>query len=181
MCMAQANNNNRKSTGYQFLFNDCPRGSAATSHRRKGKHLLCECRAMCDADASCNAIEVNGCGGNTAQCGGECVHFYGRGTDFSNGNCRRNGDQKAYKKVCKLSTNCIDGVASTTNWYLTHHPRACATARDNAVRDNAGPNSNHKRCLLGTGTSFKGNPNYERCETRIIAQAVKKGFVYCDL
>ena len=57
-----------------------------------------ECEALCSADDSCNAIEVNGCLSGGAQCGGACYTFEGAGTEITNGKCVTSGDQKAYRK-----------------------------------------------------------------------------------
>jgi len=87
------------SNKYQFLFNGCPRGDGASSWSMKGNYELSQCQALCDADSSCNAIEVNGCNANPGACGGHCYHFYGNaGGEIHNGNCNTNGDQKTYRK-----------------------------------------------------------------------------------
>jgi len=87
----------RGAAGYTFLFNGCPRGGKAQSWKNKGNFQKTQCEMLCDKDPNCNAIEVNGCQHNV-ECGGACYHFYGTGSGFTNGNCRTNGDQKAYAK-----------------------------------------------------------------------------------
>merc|ERR1712216_171806 len=83
---------------YKFLFNGCPRGGKATSWKNKGNYPKTKCEQMCTADPKCNLIEVNGCNSRGSECGINCYHFYGSGSDVRNGKCVTNGDQRAYAK-----------------------------------------------------------------------------------
>merc|ERR1712093_6532 len=83
---------------YKFLFNGCPRGGKATSWKNKGNYPKTKCEQMCTADPKCNLIEVNGCNSRGSECGINCYHFYGSGSDVRNGKCVTNGDQRAYSK-----------------------------------------------------------------------------------
>jgi len=87
------------SAKYELLFNGCPRGSEVRGSSSKGRQTLSQCKALCDAESNCNAIEINGCSGNGAECGGDCYLFYFRNTaSITNGKCVTNGDQRGYKK-----------------------------------------------------------------------------------
>ena len=86
---------------------------------------------------------------------------------------------------CKLPADCVAGVASTIGWYVKppqssgQKPQPCASAWALAVKDNAGPGSQHHRCPAWAGTTFKGNPFYMNCEQKIIAAAVNASYT-CD-
>merc|ERR1711920_971115 len=82
---------------YAFAFNDCCRGTRASTWKLKGVLDIGTCKKQCTADKKCNAIEVNGCLKN--KCKGKCWHFFGneKGT-LKGGNCQKNGDMKCYSK-----------------------------------------------------------------------------------
>merc|ERR1712178_408054 len=93
---------------YSYLFDGCCRGGPAQTWSNKGNYELEKCQELCDSDATCNAIEVNGCNSN-AKCGGACYHFYGTGGgEITNGNCVTNGDQKCYKKPTSSASDMSD-------------------------------------------------------------------------
>merc|ERR1711871_531083 len=85
-------------TQYDYLFDGCCRGGPAQSWQDKGSMSKEDCEGLCEADSSCNAIEVNGCLGNPA-CEGACYLFFGTGAGpITNGACVTSGDQKCFEK-----------------------------------------------------------------------------------
>ena len=91
---------------YSFLFDGCPRGSAASSHKMLQNETSFEkCKEICSNDPKCNAFEINECekkkGDYPDSCNKRCYNFYGDGSDIKNGGCVTDGSQKAYKKVPK--------------------------------------------------------------------------------
>jgi hypothetical protein len=88
----------RTPTSYEFKFDGCCHGTAATEGVAAGTLGRELCEAKCSADLSCNAIEVNGCLADAA-CKGECFLFSGNATGtLTNGQCNADGDQKCYAK-----------------------------------------------------------------------------------
>jgi surface protein len=64
-------------------------------------------------------VEINGCLDNAGDCGGNCYHMKGSGSDPTNGNCVTDGDQKTYMK--SVDTGGVDlskwNTARVTSMY----------------------------------------------------------------
>ena len=102
-CQCSTNEDKDK---YSFLFDGCPRGSGASSHKMLQNETSFEkCKEICSNDPKCNAFEINECekkkGDYPDSCNKRCYNFYGDGSDIKNGGCVTDGSQKAYKKVPK--------------------------------------------------------------------------------
>lgn len=103
-CKEEGKKEPKKGDSYKFLFDGCPRGSGAKRWKMvQDPTSFSACKELCSKDPKCNAIEVNECGKQkgdiTAGCNKRCYHFYGSGSDFMNGKCVTNGNQKAYKRI----------------------------------------------------------------------------------
>ena len=114
---------------YTFLFDGCPRGSAASKWKMvQGTTNFDKCTKLCSDDPKCNAIEINGCGTTkgdlSSKCNKNCYHFYGDGTDFKNGGCVTDGNQKAYRKNPK-SKEPEPQKKPHSGWYLGKPRESC--------------------------------------------------------
>jgi hypothetical protein len=66
-------------------------------NKNAGQFSIEKCQTLCDFDPTCFAIEVNGCLSSNS-CTSWCWLALGSGKDITNGNCRTDGDQRAYRK-----------------------------------------------------------------------------------
>ena len=97
---------------FEYLWADCPRGDAAATATKISDSLTrAQCMALCEASPSCNGMEVTGCLGNPADCGGQCYHFSGVSDgSLRDGNCGHGGDSNALWKLPAytfLFTGCV--------------------------------------------------------------------------
>uniref|UniRef100_A0A7S4FPY1 Uncharacterized protein n=1 Tax=Eutreptiella gymnastica TaxID=73025 RepID=A0A7S4FPY1_9EUGL len=104
---------------FEYLWADCPRGDAAATATKISDSLTrAQCMALCEASPSCNGMEVTGCLGNPADCGGQCYHFSGVSDgSLRDGNCGHGGDSNALWKLPAytfLFTGCPRGVGAAT-------------------------------------------------------------------
>ena len=90
--------------GYEYAGNGCCRGPAATTwNMRQDPSTLEECFLICHDDPNCNAVEINGCGAESAttdRCSARCYNFYGNAAGPMVVNrCVTNGDQKCFRRA----------------------------------------------------------------------------------
>lgn len=73
---------------------------------------------------------------------------------------------------CELDLDCIEGIASTADWYLDHGQQ-CDDAWRLAVHDNAGPDSVHGRCPSSAASAWSA------CKADVVAAAKRDGHEIC--
>jgi len=95
---------------YEFIGHGCPKDKNGNSgaYSGQGWQTLENCQALCDASTNCTAIEINGCHGDSVNCGGNCYLFpFTPGDPIRVGKCQTNGDQRAYKKSSVQHSQCF--------------------------------------------------------------------------
>eukprot|EP00039_Didymoeca_costata_P024629 m.10925 g.10925 ORF g.10925 m.10925 type:complete len:936 (+) comp4350_c0_seq2:148-2955(+) len=105
-------------------------------------------------------------------------------TDTSQSKCTNESiqqTQQATTNSCSLPVYCIDGVVSSIDWYQTHNGGNCDKIWQNAIADNAGNESIHKRCpnWAGVGMDAWVNSVYRPCWESILEEGHKDNVTVC--